>query len=181
MAVLGSLTDDLIKSVFLLFDQDGSHRIDAEECCLALSALGLPASREDVDAHISTIGATHTLSLQEFTHLVRAKAAECAPCLERQLFDQFDHSGHGVITPHELSAMASALGEPCDRRVLEDLCAEVTAQHGAFDFSAWQHIMATEHARTRRHGTVRPQPDLRAQPYAIGAPLQFETARVIHE
>lgn len=201
MANLSPLPPDVIKGAFNLFDTDQSGKLDAEGVAMALNSLGIPATVKDMESHFHTMGAHQTITLPEFQVLARNRSVANQDAIEAQIFSQFDVSGCGVLNARELEAVCKDLGQDVDPSLLKDLVTEVERMHGRFDFQAWRSILAVrptvvvsimelflsctccclfacslqeEATRSRRRGHPLPQPSTHTEPYAIGAPLQFE-------
>lgn len=165
---MSNLTDENIRSVFDLFDADGSGFVDAEEMGLAMKALGFgELPKEEVDALITETlpeGTTH-IEFPEFKRIVVGRmAARDSPEEIGKAFQMFDREGKGKLTVEDFIAVAKDLGEITDeasermhRELYTDLIAEANsafvvedAAEGGIVVSQWRKMMR-EALADKRH------------------------------
>ena len=166
-----ALTDDLLRSIFRMFDADESGAIDAEECALALQAVGITdISVGEVERHFQLIGSTKTINQHEFSVLARKRYAASAPAVERHIFNSFDLNGTGDLSAEDLLAIAADLGQLVDPALMHDLVADVRRRYGSFGFPAWQAILAVRTAPVPRTQHTHRAPRLHASPALVFSP-----------
>jgi Ca2+-binding EF-hand superfamily protein/CDGSH-type Zn-finger protein len=169
---MANLTDTQIRTVFDLFDADGSGFVDADELGLILQALGFgDLPKEDVDALTADAvvdGNTH-IFFDDFDKLVKARmATRNSPeevAMAFKLFDA-DHDGalkleHVIASSMALRALPPGADAPAADAALKKLFADIFKEanlafpddNGALDtlsFTQWK-LMLRAAVVDKRH------------------------------
>lgn len=142
---MANITESQIRSVFDLFDADGSGWVDAEEMGMALQALGFgELSRGAVEAIISGVvpeGNTH-VEYSDFKKIVTSRMAlRHSPEEVLKAFRIIDVKENGRLTPDDMVAAAKASGllvgpEAAARELYVKILREANAAFPSEDLNA---------------------------------------------
>lgn len=112
---MSNITDEQLRSVFDLFDADGSGFVDVEELGLAMNALGfgmLP--KEEVDALVAeaTSEGNSRIEFADFRKLCKTRMSTRNSIEEmRKAYKLFDQGAKDQLTVDDFVAIAKELGE----------------------------------------------------------------------
>jgi len=128
--VLTEAQREELQAAFDLIDTDGTGSIDARDLPVALRALGMEPSREEVQqliAEVSSSPATGSekIGFEQFSALLAGRlSAHDSDAELLRAFALFDRQKKGLLSVDDLRAVARELGEHVTSEELEQMIAE---------------------------------------------------------